>query len=262
MEKNELVGDLKISGSGSANGGRYRGVSISGSGKIHGDVNCEKFNISGSGKVEGAVTTGNFNISGSGKVVGDLNCVQGGISGSGSILGSIHAKSFSISGTGKVGGNFKGEKFVMSGAGKVSGRINANIVKLMGAIRVGQGIEGESITIKGAVKTLGMVNGDDINIELNGGCEIEEIGATKVKVLRGYGNIIGRLICSIFSKNYGYLTTKTIEADEIYLENTIADVVRGGRIIIGDGCRIKRIEYSESLEITSTESIIEEEFKL
>lgn len=264
MGSNEQFGDLRISGSGSAGGGRYKVVSISGSGKIGGDINCERFSISGSGKVEGAVITNSFSISGSGKVTGDLNCVTGNISGSGSVLGSIHANKFNISGSGKIGGNFKGEEIVVAGAGRVEGRINATVVKLLGAIKVGHGIEGEFITIKGALKTLGMVNGDEINIELNGGCEIEEIGATKVKVLKEYStmNVIGRFICKMFNKNYGYLTIRTIEADEIYLENTIADVVRGGKIIIGEGCKIKRVEYSESLEKLNSELIIEEELKL
>jgi len=264
MVNNEQFGDLKISGSGSATGGRYRVASISGSGKIVGDVNCEKFNISGSGRVEGTVISNSFNISGSGKVTGDLNCVTGSISGSGSVLGSVYANEFNISGSGKIGGNFKGEEFTMVGSGKVEGRINATNVKLLGAIRVGHGIEGEFITIKGALKSLGMVNGDEVNIELNGGCEVEEIGATKVKVLKEYStmNVIGRVICKLFSKNYGYLTIRTIEADEIYLENTIADVVRGGKITIGEGCKIKRIEYSESLEKLNSDSVIEEEMKL
>lgn len=264
MENNEQLGDLRISGSGSAGGGRYNVVSISGSGKINGDVNCERFSISGSGRVEGAVITNNFNISGSGKVTGDLNCVVGNINGSGSVFGSIHANKFNISGNGKIGGNFKGEEIVVAGAGRIDGRINATIVKLLGAIKVGHGIEGEVITIKGALKTLGMVNGDEVNIELNGGCEIEEIGATKVKVLKEYStmNVIGRFICKMLSKNYGYLTIRTIEADEIYLENTIADVVRGGKITIGAGCKIKRVEYSDSLEKSNSESTIEEEIKL
>jgi cytoskeletal protein CcmA (bactofilin family) len=264
MVNNKEFGDLRISGSGSATGGRYKVASISGSGKIVGDVNCERFSISGSGKVEGAVISNSFSISGSGKVTGDLNCVTGSISGSGSVLGSIHANKFNISGSGKIGGNFKGEEFTMAGAGKVEGRINATNVKLLGAINVGHGIEGEFINIKGAIKTLGMVNGDEVNIELNGCCEIEEIGATKVRVLKEYStmNILGRLICKLFSKNYGYLTIRTIEADEIYLENTIADVVRGGKITIGEGCKIKRIEYSDSLEKLNSESVIEEEARL
>lgn len=247
MVSNEQFGDLKISGSGSAAGGRYRIASISGSGKIVGDVNCEKFSISGSGKVEGAVISNGFSISGCGKVTGDLNCVTG-----------------SISGSGKIGGNFKGEELTVAGAGRIEGRINATNVKLLGSIRVGHGIEGEIINIKGVLKTLGMVNGDEVNIELNGGCEVEEIGATKVRVLKEYStmNAIGRFICKLFSKNFEYLTIRTIEADEIYLENTIADVVRGGKITIGEGCKIKRIEYSESLEKLNSESVIEEEMKL
>lgn len=264
MVNNCEYGDLKISGSGSAGGGRYDVVSISGSGKITGDVNCEKFNISGSGKVEGTVTSNMFKISGSSRINGDLNCVNGSISGSGSILGSVFANKFSVSGSETIGGSFKGEEFEMSGSGKVEGKINSVSVKLYGSINVGQGIEGEIITIKGAIKTPGMINGDEVNIELNGGGEVDEIGATKVRVTKAYANmnVVGRFICKLFSQNYGYLNVKSIEADEIYLENTIADVVRGGKITIGEGCKIKRIEYSESLEKTNSESVVEEEVKL
>ncbi len=264
MANNCEYGNLRISGSGSAGGGRYNVASISGSGKITGDVDCEKFSISGSGKVEGSVIANSFSISGSGKVTGDLSCVNGSISGSCSVIGSLQANKFSISGSGKVGGNVKGEDFTISGSGNVDGKINATDVKLYGSVSVGQGIEGEIITIKGAIKTPGMINGDEVNIELNGGGEVDEIGATKVRVSKAYTNmnVVGKLICKLFSQNYGYLNVKTIEADEIYLENTVADVVRGGKITIGEGCKIKRIEYSESLEKTNSESVVEEEVKL
>lgn len=246
--QNQQIGDLRISGSGSAGGGRYNVVSISGSGKIVGDLTCEKFKISGSGKV-----------------TGDLSCVRGNISGSGKIEGSVHGGSFTISGSGTVLGNFKGDEFVINGSGKVGGRISGTNVRLLGAATVGQGIEGEIIDIRGSLRTNGMVNGDQVNIEIDGRTEIDEIGATKVSVfksIQGRG-ILTRFIYSLFvGKDYGYLFTKSIEADEIYLENTIADVVRGNRIIIGKGCKIKKIEYSESLEVKNDTSIIEETIKL
>ena len=37
------IGDIKISGSGSAGGGKYNDVSISGSGKINGDIRMCRF---------------------------------------------------------------------------------------------------------------------------------------------------------------------------------------------------------------------------
>ena len=263
--ENQQIGDLRISGSGSAGGGRYNVVSISGSGKIVGDLNCEKFRINGSGKVEGTITTNDFGISGSGRVKRDLKCSRGYISGSGKVEGSVYGGTFTISGSGTVEGNFKGDEFVINGSGKVGGRISGTSVKLYGAVNVGQGIEGEIIDIRGSLRTNNMVNGDQVNIEVGGRTEIEEIGATKVTVLRGIQGrgIVSRFILKLFGgKEYDYLVAKTIEADEIYLENTIADVVRGDKIIIGEGCKIKKIEYSDSFEVKSEISTIDETIKI
>lgn len=265
MVNNETCGDLKISGSGKATGGRYRQVAISGSGKIVGDIQCESFKISGSGKVEGAITTNEFRISGSGKVTQDLKCIDGGISGSGTVQGSVYANRFKISGSGKVGGNFKGENFTISGGGTVRGRISSTNVDIHGGVRVEQGIEGEIININGSIITQGMVNGDEVNIGLNGSCEIEEIGASRVRVseeLNIRNSIALQWLIKLFSRNHGYLRVKTIEADEVYLENTIAEVVRGEKIIIGKGCNIKRIEYRNSFEKIDSNSIVEEERRL
>ena len=263
--ENHQIGDLRISGSGSAGGGRYNVVSISGSGKIVGDLNCEKFRISGSGKVEGSITANDFGISGSGKVTRDLKCSRGTISGSGKVEGSVYGGCFTINGSGTVEGNFKGDEFTINGSGKVGGRISSTSVKLYGAVTVGHGIEGETIDIRGALRTNSMVNGDEVIIEIGGRTEIEEIGATKVIVSKGIQGrgTVSRFIFKLFGgKDFEYLTTRTIEADEVYLENTIADVVRGGKIVIGEGCKIKKIEYGESFEVKSETSSIEETIKL
>ncbi len=263
--ENQKIGDLRISGSGSAGGGRYNVVSISGSGKIVGDLNCEKFRISGSGRVDGSITTNDFGISGSGRVTKDLKCVRGSISGSGKVEGSIYGGTFTISGSGTVEGNFKGDEFIINGSGKVGGRISGTSVKLYGAVNVGQGIEGDIIDIRGSLRTNNMVNGDQVNIEVGGRTEIEEIGATKVTVSKGIQGrgLVSRFILKLFGgREYDYLVAKTIEADEIYLENTIADVVRGDKIIIGEGCKIKKIEYSDSFVIKSETSTIDETIKI
>ncbi|MCL0069946.1 hypothetical protein M1O56_05235 [Dehalococcoidia bacterium] len=47
----------------------------------------------------------------------------------------------------------------------------------------------------------------------------------------------------------GILETELIEGDEILLEWTRAKTVRGKQIVIGEGCEIERVEYSESLEV-------------
>ena len=45
------------------------------------------------------------------------------------------------------------------------------------------------------------------------------------------------------------LTASSIEGDEIELEDTTADVVRGKRVVIGPGCHIKTVEYIDTLDV-------------
>ena len=59
--------DMKISGSSTMPGGEYGKVSISGAGKIQGNLKCDSLSCSGSGKVEGDVVTQSASCSGGGK---------------------------------------------------------------------------------------------------------------------------------------------------------------------------------------------------
>ncbi|GAA0787126.1 polymer-forming cytoskeletal protein [Hathewaya limosa] len=256
MENNEL-GNLYISGSGRCSGGKFRSVKILGSGKIVGDIECEDFKISGSGKVEGniftkdfkisgsgnvegAIVTNEFKISGSGKVESDVTCTDGVISGSGHILGKVSSKNFKISGGGKIGGKLIGENIYISGIGAVE-----------------QDIEADKVEVSGGIRVEGMLNADMVNMELNGSSQVKEIGATKINVKESIGRdrgILGKFFNII--KGFGKLTVDVIEGDDIYLENTIAKVVRGERITIGKGCEIDRIEYRENYRSVDENSII------
>ena len=70
----EKKGDIKISGSGSAGGGFYDEVKISGSGKITGDLDCNLLKISGSGKIDGNIKAKDIYTSGSFKSIGNVKC--------------------------------------------------------------------------------------------------------------------------------------------------------------------------------------------
>lgn len=215
---------LKISGSGTTGGGEFEGVYISGSGKVNGDVKCREFKISGSGNIIGSVYTDDFKISGSGKVNGDSNCQWLKISGDGKILGNVLGKTFIIS-----GGAF-----------------------------VEKNIEVENFEARGNFKVNGMINADEVIIQLQNHCYVEEIGATKVDVRKGATiNSVFKFI-SFFAKNFvGYLNTKIIEADDIYIEYTKADIVRGENIVIGEGCEIGLVEYKNSFKEEGNSKIIE-----
>lgn len=263
MSNNGQLGSLKISGSGSVNGGKYDEVSISGSGKVTGDIECNNFKISGSGKVDGDLTTGEFKISGSGSIMGSLNCTDGKISGSGKIASNVNAGSFKISGSGKIEGDFRGKEFIISGSGTVLGGVYGENIKVSGSTIVEKNMEGELVELSGSFRVGGMINAGELYIHVGGDCFVEEIGSTKVIVSEKLINTNGIFgwIAKTFGNSYGYLTVRTIEADEIQLENTIAEVIRGENITIGNGCRIKLVEYSGELKVEG-DAVIEEKRKV
>lgn len=249
---------LKISGSGTTGGGEFEGVYISGSGKVNGDVKCKEFKISGSGNIIGSVYTDDFKISGSGKIEGNLKCTNGRISGSGGILGNLTAEEFKISGSGKVNGNSNCQWLKISGDGKILGNVLGKTFIISGEAFVEKNIEVENFEARGNFKVNGMINADEVIIQLQNHCYVEEIGATKVDVRKGATiNSIFKVI-SFFAKNFlGYLNTKIIEADYIYIEYTKADIVRGENIVIGEGCEIGLVEYKNSFKEEGNSKIIE-----
>ncbi|NFP49656.1 cell shape determination protein CcmA [Clostridium argentinense] len=258
FDKNELR-ELKISGSGSSSGGKFDEVSISGSGKIYGDTECNNFRISGSGKVIGNLNASEFKISGSGGVEGNLKCKSGKISGSGKVLGHVDSEDFNISGSGKIEGDLSGKEITISGSAKVLGSIYGTDVKISGGIDIEKNVETDNFQMTGSFKSKGMLNAENVNIYLGGISNVEEIGATNIEILkRPSRNNIVALIAKVIGNNFGTLTTKVIEADEIYLENTKAEVVRGKNVIIGDGCNIKLVEYKNELKILGNGIVGEE----
>lgn len=258
FNKSELR-ELRISGSGTTPGGKYDQVSISGSGKIYGDTECNDFKISGSEKVIGNLSASEFKISGSGGVEGNLKCKSGKISGSAKVLGRVDSEDFKISGSGKIEGDLSGREIEISGSAKVLGSIYGGDIKISGGIDVEKNIETDNFSMTGSFKSKGMLNAENVNIFLGGNSNVEEIGATNIEILRRYRktNIVS-LIAKAMGNNFGTLTTKVIEADEIYLENTNAEVVRGKNVVIGDGCNINLVEYKNEIKILG-DSIVKEQ---
>ncbi len=225
----EARGSLKISGSGSAGGGRYEEVKISGSGRVTGDVEAETIKISGSGKMDGNVQAREFKASGSFTVTGDLSAGQ-----------------FKCSGSGKIGGAARADSFRTSGSVSVGGKLTGGEAEVSGSAKVANDVEMEQFRSRGAFAIDGLLSADSIEIALGGDSRAREVGGECVRVMsrasasRAGGWLGGRSAS---------LSAETIEGDDVYLEATQANIVRGRRVTIGPGCHIKAVEFGESLQI-------------
>lgn len=230
------LSNISISGSGRFNGGSYNEIAISGSGSCQGDVVCRELHVSGSGHLGGRLEcTDNLRASGSVHIDGDT--------AAGEVI---------ISGAGHFGASLECGGLRVSGAMHVEGTLRAGEVKVSGAVRASD-VEAESFYVSGSANITGLLNAETVEIEFHGvksPVQIASIGCTSLKAHRsprfdgGWG--LGRLFRSD-DKPKPMMEVKTIEGDDIELEYTVAEVVRGSRVTIGEGCRIGRVEYTESL---------------
>lgn len=206
--------DLKIYGSGTVTSGKYKTISIMGDGTVNGDVECVALNVNGQCDVSGNLKSETVKIN-----------------GSSSVNGPLETKNIRVNGEIGVSGDLSAEKIRVNGDMDVEGDCDA-----------------ETCTLRGEFTVAGLLNAGNLKIDLYGPCEVKEIGGEKITVKKEMG--FHFLIKNIFASGVSgsKLTTDVIEGDEIRLEHTEANVVRGNDVIIGEGCEIGLVEYRNSFK--------------
>ncbi|MEW5827068.1 MAG: polymer-forming cytoskeletal protein [Candidatus Bipolaricaulota bacterium] len=231
-----------LSGAGRLSGGDYTRVSISGAGKVAGDLKAEELRISGAGKVDG-----------------NVEATQVSVSGGASFAGTVTADEMSVSGAARIGGAAKVKELKCSGTFRVAKSIAAEYVKVSGHIHVEGDLEAEIFKATGGFTIDGLLTADRIEVKLGGKCYAREIGGEKIEILRGgfreRGILFDGLVRMFAGSGMAELKAASIEGDDVHLEDTTADVVRGKRVRIGPGCHIGSLEYSESADVHESAKI-------
>jgi cytoskeletal protein CcmA (bactofilin family) len=136
----------------------------------------------------------------------------------------------------------------------VGERLSGDTATIKGSIAVNGDVEYETFDSSGSFEIKGLLTADTVKIALSfGHSTAEEIGGSKITVKKGAWLIPFTNIS--LSKKEGFLTAKVIEGDEIYLENTTADVVRGNHVKIGPGCQIGLVEYTNAFTHDSSSTV-------
>jgi len=206
MDKN-MNRNLSITGTGSATGGVFNKVKIVGEGKISGGIECQY-----------------------------LRCV-----GTSEIIGSVKAETLSVQGVADIRGQLAVQSAKVYGETKVDGSIAGNTVELRGNTIVKGNCEAEQLSLDGQFAIDGLLNGGTVKLRIHDECRAAEIGGGTIRVGKlGKLTFLRMMFKTPASPR---LTADTIEGDDIYLEHTHADIVRGNRVTIGPGCQIKTVEY-------------------
>ncbi|WP_028543787.1 polymer-forming cytoskeletal protein [Paenibacillus taiwanensis] len=220
--------NMRIMGSSTASGGTYNKVSIMGDGEVTGDINCHKFSCSGTAVVLGHTIADETSVQGTLRAEGNLETRKLSVQGEANTLGHVLVQEASINGMFNVSQSLRGER-----------------LKIRGGVTIHGNCEVERLETNGCFNIDGLLNVGILDAKVNWACSAKEIGGEKIIVRKGnsIGNVL-KFIPALFKvMPEARLTADIIEGDEIELEHTTADVVRGNHVRIGEGCRIGRVEY-------------------
>jgi cytoskeletal protein CcmA (bactofilin family) len=221
-----MIGNLSITGSSDAAGGKYNKVSFVGEGTIAGDVECNRLKCVGTLDLEG-----------------HLKSTDIGVVGTFSVSGDIQADAVKITGTVIVGGNAILKKLRCSGMIEARGNLHSEQIDLRGHLTAQGDCEAEIFTARGIFTIGGLLNVGVLDVKLYQNCQAKEIGAERIRIRRA--TLLNPLNLFFKPSSNAILSASIIEGDEIYLEHTKAQIVRGNHVTIGPGCNIELVEYKE-----------------
>lgn len=230
------INDLLINGHGTSNGGEFHKVHLNGSGTVNGDVECVDFKCNGSGHVNGDIKAEKVKISGSGKINGKIDALEMSIEGNGNIQQDAIVKKMKISGKGTIGGNVFGEDMNICGKAIIDGNCEVDTFKSEGQFSVG-----------------GLLSADDIFIEMHGECKAKEIGGQTINI-KYKKSTLSWLFETMFPLR---MKTELIEGDNIIVEYTITNTIRGNNVTVGPNCEINLIEYTGVCKIDKNANVKE-----
>ncbi|WP_059041736.1 hypothetical protein [Paenibacillus rubinfantis] len=229
------VKDLKINGVGQASGGAYRKIQSEGIATLNGEITCEALSGNGTLKIKGTLEAGEFSLN-----------------GTGSSDGALRGGKFELDGMFKVSGDVRFSSLHVRGILKAGGSVIGETAKVDGVLKLEGGAEFEEAEVYGHLQVGGMLNAGKLTIDLNGPSHAKEIGGEFILVRQRKSK---RLLDYLSPHWASRLTAGVIEGDDLRLEGTKADVVRGNSVVIGPGCEIGLVEYKEHYEVSPQASV-------
>lgn len=164
---------------------------------------------------------------------------------------AVHINRLNCTGKIDITGDLSFEQFQSKGTLDVEGHIAGNNIKFTGILNCNEDCEVEQFDVNGAVNIKGLLNADTIKIRVHELSQIKEIGGNKITVYAGsYKKLLG-LVKSI-TGSPRILECKSIEGDDIDINDVHVSVVRGKNIKIGDNVKAEHVEYSDSIDISSS----------
>lgn len=224
--------DMKINGDGSLSGGVYGTVTINGAGTVNGDLDAVTYKVNGTASSNGRVLAQSITVN-----------------GSATFNGTVQANAMTVNGDASVREGAGIGRLLVRGNLTVAGGMALHEADVKGFLKINGDCEAESFVGEGGFTIGGLLNAGVVDIKVYGPCSAKEIGGERI-VVRRPGSGLSSLTQLFTFWAEKRLTAETIEGDSVWLENTIAKVVRGRNVTVGAGCVIDLVEYAESFTPT------------
>ncbi|MEK4513032.1 hypothetical protein [Paenibacillus sp. FSL K6-2524] len=235
--KNLKHSDLKIVGDSGSNGGVFNKVNIVGNAEINGDIDCQTFKCTGTAEIGGSLTSNVF------KTTGDVIT-----------KGSLRGGEVNLTGNLNIRGSLTVTKAQLNGEIQIEEGIAGDEIGIYGNCTVKGDCQVEHFRLKGAAQVDGMLNAERVEMKLLGLSRAKEIVGGHIRI---QPHSSWRWMSLLKNSGAPELKVEVIEGDVIWLEHTVADVVRGGDVTIGPGCRIGLVEYRGTFQQDKQSDIAE-----
>lgn len=203
--------DISIIGDGSSSGGVYGKVKVVGDSSFNDNLFCDQFKCTGTSVIHGSLESTDIKIT-----------------------GTLTLKDRAAADNEDQEGHYASNLYA-----------KAEHMKVVGELHVSGDCQVEDMKLNGRFTIAGMLSAEQMTLKIMGPSEVREMGGSIISVKSGKG----KLFEGLFSGQKSVLKAGMIEGDDIELEYTEAEVVRGDKIKIGPGCRIGTVEYRSSLQI-------------
>lgn len=221
---------ISIMGEGTISGGEYDKISVNGEGITIGKITCNTLKVNGECTINEELTGETIKIRG--EVISNK---------------AIRAEKLKMVGEITCGDECCFNEVDIVGEANFKENLTFKKFKNLGELSVYKDCEGQEFESVGEIDIKGLLSADNIDIKVKGKSFINEIGGSKIKILDKH---------NMFSKK-GVMKCYLIEGDEVELENTDANIVRGINVRILKGCTINKVEYTGEIEVDK-DSVVKE----
>ncbi|TDM00816.1 hypothetical protein [Macrococcus carouselicus] len=149
----------------------------------------------------------------------------------------------------RISDHVVGQSIDNAGMLELGGHLKAEHLKSTGRLISEGVIEGETVILEGPVKVR-EIRAEHIELTLTADCVADYLTANQITINAKRENLL-------FKDKDHSLKVNEIDGGRVYIENVIAELVRGDEVVIGPNCTVKVVEYTENYTLDDQSDVLE-----